>query len=187
MKKQIIPMVLALLFMGSALRAQQNDGETYISYRKALSTKPAMVKGNPEEVVFGKVPQLETMHAMEGNVTVEHNGQKYFYNNGDYFIYNGGRYLLVMPPVDITVKTLPKTMEQAGNDTFFSNGVFYKKTGGEYETIKHPQGGIIYNLPALTDVVMIGDEAYYEYLGVLYKRVFVQGEQAFEVVGELTE
>lgn len=187
MKKQSISMVLALLFMGSALHAQQNDSETYVTNRKALSTKPALVNGNPEEVVFGSVPLLETMHAMEGNVAVEQNGQKYFYNKGDFFIYNGGRFLLVMPPIGITIKTLPKTMEQAGNDRFYSKGVFYKKIGAGYETIKHPQGSIIYNLPLMTDVVTIGDEAYYEYLGVLYKKVFVQGEQAFEVVGELTE
>ncbi len=187
MKKQIITMLSALLFMGSAIHAQQNKDEIYFSTKKTLSTKPAMVKGNTKEVVFGNIPALETMHAMEGNIAVEHNGQKYFYNNGDYFLYNGGRYLLILPPTGVTIKSLPKTMEQVGDATFFEKGIFYKKAGADYEVIKHPLGAVIYNIPAMTDVVNIGDEAYYEYLGVLYKRIFVQGEQAFEVVGELTE
>ncbi len=92
-----------------------------------------------------------------------------------------------MPPTGVFLKSLSKNLEQVGSTTFFEKGVFYKKTGSGYETIKHPQGAVIYNLPQMTDVVTIADEAYYEYLGVLYKRVLVNGEQAFEVVGELKE
>lgn len=187
MKKQIIPMLLAFLFIGRGIHAQQNNDEIYFSNKRALSTKPALVEGSPKEVVFGNVPTLETFHAMEGNIAVEHNGQKFFYNNGDFFMYNGGRFLLVMPPVGVTVKSLSRTMEQVGDVNFYEKGIFYKKTGSGFEVVKHQQGAIIYSLPHMTDVVNIGDEAYYEYLGVLYKSVFVKGEQAFEVVGELTE
>src|SRR5690606_6521169 len=185
MKYKIIPFVLAIFFAGSSTQAQNHNEGIFSSHNKSLSTRPALVQGKPIQVVFGKIPALETYFSIEGNLEINFEGQTYFYNNGHYFIYNGGRYLLVTPPLKLKVKDLPADKEQVGDTNYYSRGIFYKKTGSEYEVIAHPQGAIVYNLPIFTDVVTVGDEAYYEYLGVLYKRVFVNDNQAFEVVGEL--
>ena len=152
-----------------------------------MTVKHSLVKGKPENVVFGKVPVMETPHAMESNQVLEFNGQRYYYNQGNFFIFNGGRYLLVAPPTSLTLDTIPKDNTQLGENIFFSKGIFYKKVATGYEVIKEPLGAIIYELPAAVDVVTVGDKAYYNYLGVLYEKVLVQGEQAFEVVGVLTE
>lgn len=185
MKNKIIPLMLTIFFVGSSIQAQDKKDGAFSSHKITLPTRPAMVKGKPLQVVFGKIPALETYFVIDNNVEVDFGGQTYFYNKGDYFIYNGGRYLLVTPPVNLKVKDLPADKEQFGDAGFYSKGIFYKKVGSDYEVIAHPQGAIVYNLPVYTDVVNIGDEAYYEYLGVLYKRVFVNDDQAFEVVGEL--
>lgn len=182
MKNKIIPLVLMAFFLNGSMRAQDNIP----SQRTSLHTLPALVKGKSTQIVFGKIPALETYYAIEGNVEVDFGGQAYFYNNGNYFIYNGARYLLVTPPIGLKIKDLPVDKERFGDADYYSKGIFYRKIGSDYEVIKHPQGAIIYKLPALTAVATIGEEAYYEYLGVLYKKVFVKNEQAFEVVGELT-
>ncbi|WP_431160764.1 DUF6515 family protein [Flagellimonas beolgyonensis] len=187
MKTKYIPVVAALILMGATVEAQEKTAQMPVTTKRALGTMPALVHGKPEQVIFGKVPLLETYHAMASNIPLEHNGQTYYYNDGNFFIFNGGRYLLVMPPNGMAIQTLPKSMEQVGNETFYVKGIFYKKGTKGYAVTKQPQGAIVYGLPYMTDVVTIGNEAYYEYLGVLYKRVFVQGEQAFEVVGELVQ
>lgn len=185
MKNGIITIVLTLLLAGNSYAQQGNEGSAF--GKKTRTTEHAMVKGSSKEVVFGRIPVLETSHAMEGNVTINFKGQNYYYNDGDYFMYNGGRYLLVSPPEDLSLSTLPKDRDQVSEETFYSKGIFYHKMGAWYKVIKAPQGAIIYALPSQMDVVTVDDEAYYEYLGVLYEKVFVSGEQAFEVVGELTE
>ena len=187
MKKQPIIVLLTLFSIVCSIQAQDKENEVYSSNPRPLSSKPALVKGKSVDVVFGSIPLLQMYHALGNNSPIEFKGQEYFPQDGNYFIYNGGRYLLVKPPLDMVVKNLPKYMERIGNDSYYCNGIFYKKVELNYKVIKQPQGAIIYNLPSMTDVVTIGDEAYYEYLGVLYKKVLVQGEQAFEVVGELID
>ena len=187
MKKQPIIVLLTLLSIVCSIHAQDNENNVYSSNPRPLSSKPATIKGKSADVVFASIPLLQTYHTLGNNSSIDFKGQKYFSNNGNYFIYNGGRYLLVKPPIAMVVKNLPKYKEQIGDETFYCNGIFYKKVESNYKVIKQPQGAVIYNLPSMTDVVTIGNEAYYEYLGVLYKKVFVKGEQAFEVVGELTQ
>lgn len=187
MKKAIIPVALVMLLSGNFICAQQSPNKNQTSPARVATPNHGLIKGKPEDIVFGDVAVMETPHAMEGNRKLEFQGQTYYYNDGDYFIYNGGRYLLVAPPVSLVVNSLPEEKQQIGPDLFFCKGIFYRKTGADYNVIKEPRGAIVYNLPHDLDAVKVGDKAYYNYLGVLYEKVLVEGEQAFEVVGILTE
>jgi len=187
MKKVVIPIVLAVFLSGNFMIAQHSANKKQMISVGGVNPKHGLIKGKPENIVFGDVAVIETPHAMEGNQKLEYHGQSYFYNDGDYFIYNGGRYLLIAPPVSLVVDRLPEDRQQVGQELFFCKGIFYKKTGTGYEVIKEPRGAIVYKLPHALDVVTVGDKAYYNYLGVLYEKVLVEGEQAFEVVGVLTE
>jgi len=180
-------MALLTLLSWNFICAQQSANKKQITPARVTPPNHGLIKGKPEDIVFGDVAVMETPHAMEGNRKLDFHGQPYYYNDGDYFIYNGGRYLLVAPPVSLVVSSLPKEKQQIGPDLFYCKGIFYKKTGADYKVIKEPRGAIVYNLPHDLDAVKVGDKAYYNYLGVLYEKVLVEGEQAFEVVGVLTE
>jgi hypothetical protein len=157
---------------------------------KTFINKPATIKGTTAEITFGALPTVEIQRDIDTNIPITFENNKYYYNEGDLFIYNGGRYILIAPPVGLSISSMPddgNKLEQVGTDLYYKNGIFYKKLDGRYEVVKEQPGAIIYNLPPNTDVVTIGDKAYYEYLGVLYEKVLVNREEAFEVVGELTE
>lgn len=201
MKKVTIPLLVAVLCLGNEMFAQQeiqslgktkSEQKTLVSEvnRGTLSTRQALIKGTPKEVVFGTEPTIELHSAMKDNVPVSFKGQKYYYNHGDFFKYNGGRYLLIAPPAGMRLKELNKESYKFNYNNgwmFFYKGIFYKAIGNEFEVIDPPQGAIIYSLPPNTVVVTIDNRSYYEYLGVIYEKVEVSGEQGFEVVGILTE
>ena len=187
MKKQIILVMSALALSSVSSNAQTAVPNKYSYSIRKTTTKPATIEGNAVHIVYGKIPVLETKLFVIANQKINFNGQAYYYNSGDFFLYNGGRYLLVLPPSGIEVFSLPKTKEQVSDNNFYYKGIFYKKTTSGYQVVNHIQGAVIYNLPEMVAVVTVGDEAYYEYLGVLYKKVFVEGEQGYEVIGEVLE
>lgn len=199
MYKIYVSTLFVLLMGGGTAYSQQKydsmnqNGKGHRSAKNItkFNAKPAMVKGTLEEVVFGTEPSFTIKRILEVALLPLHfDGTNYYFEDGDFYIYNGGRYLLIAPPHGIKIKNLRQyisTLEQVGESAYYGKGIFYSLMGSEFEVMPPPNDAIIYNLPALTDVVSIDDEAYYEYLGVLYKKVFVNGEQAFEVVGELVE
>ena len=198
MKKLVTNALFALILMSSGRNIAQNKnyhdgsnvGDSDPLHESSLSLKPALIKGSMKTVTFGTEPRVAVKRILDNNIPLKFEGQQYYYNQGDFFKYNGGRYILISPPVGLKIKEIPKDnfrLRYNSQWLYYSNGIFFRSSGNEYQVISAPQGAIIYNLPPLTDVVVIDNEGYYEYLGILYKKLFVDNEQGFEVVGELTE
>lgn len=200
MKKLYLPLLLILAF--PSVRAQESTTATNSKlsmesskklehYGRTWSTRPVMIKGSMETVTFGTEPRVLVKRVMEDLDAIKYGEHNYYLeDNGDFFRYNGGRYLLVKPPNGLVIERLPKNsfhLDVKGNRFDFRNGIFYKAVSGGFEIVPAPLDAIIYDLPVLTDVVMIQDKAFYEYLGVLYEKVMVDNEQGFRVVGELNE
>ncbi|MCG2461240.1 hypothetical protein K8352_10810 [Flavobacteriaceae bacterium F89] len=200
MKKLYIPLLLVLTL--NSLSAQvpiaTTSGKLSVKtnkktkhYARKWSTRPVMIKGAMETVTFGTEPRVVVKRAIDDLDPIKYGEHNYYLDqNGDFFRYNGGRYLLVKPPNGLVIKQLPKDsfhLYVKGKWFDFRNGIFYKAVDSGFEVVAAPLDAIIYDLPLLTDVVMIKDSAYYEYLGVLYEKVMVDEEQGFQVVGELTE
>src|SRR5690606_40637233 len=57
-------------FIGSSMRAQDKKDGVFSSHKITLPTRPALVKGKPSQVVFGKIPALESYFVIENNVEV---------------------------------------------------------------------------------------------------------------------
>lgn len=200
MKKLYLPLLLILTF--PSVRAQESipatnsklsmeSSEKPKHYGRIWSTRPVMIKGSMETVTFGTEPRVVVKRVIEDLDPIKYGEHNYYLeDNGDFFRYNGGRYLLVKPPNGLVIRQLPKNsfyLDVKGNWFDFRNGIFYKAVDGGFEIVPAPLDAIIYDLPLLTDVVMVRDKAYYEYLGVLYEKVMVDNEQGFRVVGELNE
>ncbi len=200
MKKLYLPLLLVLTFhsVSAQLPTTTTNGKLSTETSKNAkhlirkwSTRPVLIKGSMETVTFGTEPRVVVKRVIEELNPIKYGEHNYYLeDNGDFFRYNGGRYLLVIPPNGLIIKQLPKDsfhFDVKGNWFDFRSGIFYKAVEGGFEVVPAPLDAIIYNLPLLTDVVMINDRAYYEYLGVLYEKVFVDNEQGFQVIGELTE
>ena len=200
MKKIYLPLLLGLVF--NSVSAQVSTATTNGKLSTATNTKvkhnerkwatrSVMIKGSMETVTFGTEPRVVVKRAIDDLNPIKYGEHNYYLDeNGNFFRYNGGRYLLVKPSKGLVINKLPKDsfhLDAKGNWFDFRNGIFYKAVDGGFEVVPAPLDAIIYDLPLLTDVVMVKDKAYYEYLGVLYDKVMVDDEQGFQVVGELTE
>lgn len=200
MKKLYLPLLLILTF--PSIRAQESmttiNSKLFLEssnkpkhYGRLWATKPVLIKGSMETVTFGTEPRVVVKRTIEDLDPIKYGEHNYYLeDNGDFFRYNGGRYLLVKPPNGLEINQLPKDsfhLDVNGNWFYFHNGIFFKALDSGFKVFPAPLDAIIYDLPLLTDVVMVRDKAYYEYLGVLYEKVLVDEEQGFQVVGELTE
>ncbi len=199
MRKLGIYIVSTLFLSGGALYAQQKSNEMVQNEQQTAThdihpflKRKAMVNDSLKLVLFGTGRTLAEHRGLAVDLEpVKFEDTNYYLDNGDFYIYNGGRYVLVAPPTGLQIANLKEqvpNLEEVGDTDYYGKGIFYKKSNvNAFETEVAPEGAIIYGLPSLTETVTIDDEAYYEYLGVLYEKVFVDGEQGFKVVGELME
>lgn len=80
----------------------------------------------------------------------------------------------------------PIIIHVSGIPYYYDRGVFYVDRGNEYyQTIVPPVGAIVPQIPEDYTIVMIDGYEYYQVDRTLYKFVEVNGEAAFEVVGQL--
>lgn len=200
MKKLYLPLLLILTIHSvsaqsttatSRDKSSRETGQVTKHVQRKWSTRPVMIKGSMETVTFGTEPRVVVKRSLEDLNPIKYGEHNYYLDeNGNFFRYNGGRYLLVRPRNGLVIGQLPKEsfhLDVKGKWFDFRNGIFYNAVDGGFEVVPAPLDAIIYDLPELTDVVMVKDRAYYEYLGVLYEKVIVDNEQGFQVVGELTE
>ncbi|SDE16049.1 hypothetical protein SAMN05421636_103455 [Pricia antarctica] len=199
MKKLGIYIVCTLFLSGGALYAQQKSTEIVQNEQQEATQdmhpflqRKATVNDSLKVVLFGTGGRFAEHRGLAVDLEpLKFEDTNYYLDHGDFYIYNGGRYLLVAPPTGLQIGNLKEQvphLQEVGNTDYYGNGVFYRKSNANaFETEVAPEGAIIYELPILTETVTIDDEAYYEYLGVLYDKVFVDGEQGFKVVGELME
>jgi hypothetical protein len=72
-----------------------------------------------------------------------------------------------------------------GDETFYySNGIFYQKIvlDNKYTAVPPPIGAVVVSIPAGYEYMMAGDDQYYVYSNVYYKRVL----EGFKVVAPVT-
>ncbi|WP_318342837.1 DUF6515 family protein [Flagellimonas baculiformis] len=94
----------------------------------------------------------------------------------------------VVYPVVVAPAPLPRyyvPVFYAGNPYFYSNGVFYVKVENSegYKVVLPPVGTLVPSLPNESRETVIDGKTYYEYEGVIYKRIFIEEMVKYEVVG----
>lgn len=92
-------------------------------------------------------------------------------------------YPVVVAPVPLPRYYVP--VFYAGNPYFYSNGVFYVKVENSegYKVVLPPVGTLVPSLPNESRETVIDGKTYYEYEGVIYKRIFIEEMVKYEVVG----
>lgn len=96
---------------------------------------------------------------------------------------------VVVKPVPVVVVSPPSlvyTRVYVNGSTYYVNsGVFYIQTSEKepYKEVAPPIGAQITSLPAEAVMITIEDKTYYQYKGIVYKKVIVESETIYEVVG----
>nr|WP_293294509.1 DUF6515 family protein [Allomuricauda sp.] len=92
-------------------------------------------------------------------------------------------YPVVFAPVPLPRYYVP--VYHAGNPYYYSNGVFYVKIEDSegYRVILPPVGAIVSSLPIQAKETLIDGKNYYEYEDVIYKRIIIEENVKYEVVG----
>ncbi len=98
------------------------------------------------------------------------------------------RVVPVAPAVPVVVSTLPvgyRVCWFGAVPYYYYNGVYYTKIeeSENYEAVQPPVGTIIIELPKDAIKKTIDNSTYYEYQGVLYKKIKVENSTKYEVVG----
>jgi hypothetical protein len=116
-------------------------------------------------------------------------GKKYHYQNGYYYSFFGNAYNIVPAPIGIRINLLPVGYKQIfvlGVPYFYYKGTYYKKVKNTYETVAPTVGTVVPELPDEdVEKVMIDDNTYYEYDGILYKQIPTETGLQYEVIGNL--
>jgi len=122
---------------------------------------------------------------------VHYHNRPYYYQGGVFYIARSGSYVRVIPPVGIRVAVLPAGYARlvVGSLVFFYVSEFFYAEDvffGEYIVAEPPVGAIVSKIPKEVAEVEIDGKTYYEYNGILYKPVKVEGK-AYEVVGQVED
>ena len=105
-------------------------------------------------------------------------GVPYYYDNGIYYQQIGPDYQEVYPPIGANIGGLPDGAIEivAGNVVYYyAGGAFYVQQGGVFVSVMPPMGVIVPELPPGVMQVSFNGGAVYQFNGVCYQPVFVNG------------
>ena len=106
------------------------------------------------------------------------NGLPYYYDDGIYYQQMGNDYQAVYPPVGANLTGLPDgaIAIDAGNLTYYyAGGAFYVQQDGGYVIVPTPIGVTVPELPPGAVQIAINGGVAYQFNGVDYQPVFVNG------------
>ena len=160
-----ISCVLAFLFF--FVNGQNVDAQSSRKNKKVLVIKKDNRRVPSKRVVYRKpVKKVVSIRILPNRTTIVHRGINYYYSGNRFYSYSGGRYIVITPKIGFRIKTLP---------------VGY--VGNAYEVVEPELGTVIYELPQDAERVEIDGYSYYEFSNVLYEKIQLNGERAYEVVG----
>lgn len=118
---------------------------------------------------------------------VRHRGVSYYYNSNRFYQQRNGFYHVVAAPFGYRVNTIQVgcySFNRGNIAYYYSGGSFYNyNSSGYYTVAAPPQGAMVYDLPFGTQTLTIDGKIYYEYAGILYRKIETAGGDAYEVTG----
>jgi len=109
----------------------------------------------------------------------------YYYADGVYYTKFKDIYVVVPPPHDALIETIPpdlSTITVNGTKYYNHGGVFYLKVDSGYQVIAPPTGGVITKLPGKAYSTLINNNLYYVYGTAYYKRFFRGNSVIYKIV-----
>lgn len=114
----------------------------------------------------------------EGYVPVYVNGVPYYYDDGIYYQQGDNYYQEVYPPTGAEVPQLPDGATEIDTDNltyFYAGGAFYVQGENGFDVVAPPLGVTVPDLPPGAVQVSINGGVAYQFDGVYYQPVFVNG------------
>jgi hypothetical protein len=121
----------------------------------------------------------------EGYARLLVNNQPYYYDDGIYYQQEGDDYQEVYPPVGADIAQLPDGAVEidAGNLTYYyAEGAFYVEQDGGYVVAPTPIGVTVPEVPPGAVQVSFNGGIAYQFNGIYYQPVFVDGVTQYMTV-----
>jgi hypothetical protein len=160
--------------------------EAYLDSQEAIRSSSQAAINAPRGFFFRK-PGSSTSRLPVGAVEVTADGRTYHYFSGVFYLTAGNRYVVVTAPVGAVVDALPNghgTTEYGDKTYSYYYGTFFAEEGGKFEVAVPAPGVVVGYLPDGYNEMRDGedDNITYEYGGVFYQAVFLNGFLAYMVV-----
>jgi len=113
------------------------------------------------------------------------NNKQYHYYSGVYYVRQSGGYMVVNPPINIIVNTLPDGFENImlnGYSYAYFGGAFYVKENGQHKVIDAPDGAVVTYIPEGATEEDINGNYYVVYNHTYYQPFYQNGKNLYQVV-----
>jgi len=160
--------------------------EAYLDSQEAIRSSSQAAINAPRGFFFRK-PGSSTSQLPVGAVEVTADGRTFHYASGVFYFQSGNRYVVVTAPAGAVVDELPDghgTAEHINETYSYYFGTFFAEKEGKYEVVVPVPGVVVGYLPDGYNEMRDGeqDDITYEYGGVYYQAVFLNGILAYMVV-----
>jgi hypothetical protein len=159
---------------------------TGVPFRSPIHTLNLTKAGVPFHAVWRNFSFGRRWHALPGGcVPVIVNGVTFYYGDGTFYQPYDDSYEEVYAPVGADVSEPPDdlTAIDANGQTFYydaTDGAFYAQQGDGYVVAPPPIGAVAPELPPGAVQVFINGSVAYEFNGMYYQPMFVNGEQQYQ-------
>jgi len=160
--------------------------EAYLDSQEAIRSSSQAAINAPRGFFFRKPGSSTTQLPIEA-VEIAVGNRSYHYFSGVFYLHTGGRYVVVTAPAGAVVDKLPDGHGTAQHDHevySYYFGTFFKEREGKYEVVVPAAGVVVGYLPDGYNEMREGEQGNvtYEYGGVYFQPVFLNGLLAYMVV-----
>lgn len=169
------------------VEAQQSaEVEAYLESQEAIRSSSQAAMKAPRGFFFRKAGST-TAQLPVGAAEVALDGRAYHYFSGIFYLPTANRYTVVTAPPGATVDALPDghgTTEYNDNLYYYYFGTFFAEKAGKFEVVAPVPGMVVNYLPDGYNEMRDNeyDTVTYEYGGIHYQPVFLDGVLSYMVV-----
>jgi hypothetical protein len=162
--------------------------EAYLEAQEAIRSSSQAAFNAPRGFFFRK-PGSSTTRLPAGAMEMDLNGRNYSYFSGVFYLDTGVKHVVVTAPTGVVVESLPEghgTTRYGETTYYYYFGTFFARKGEGFEVV-HPRPGVVVGyLPDGYNEVRETEEGsvIYEYGGVYFQPVFLDGILSYMVVRE---
>jgi len=160
--------------------------EAYLESQESIRSSSQAAINAPRGFYFRKPGSITTQPPV-GAVEIAIGSKTYHYFSGIFYLSSGSRYIVVTAPAGAAVDALPDghgVTEYGDRTYYYYFGTFFVEKGEKFEIVTPPRGVVVGYLPdGYNEVRDQGEDLVtYEYGGVLYEPVFLDGLLAYMVI-----
>lgn len=166
---------------------KEADVEAYLESQEAIRSSSQAATRAPRGFFYRK-PGTSTTQLPAGAVAVEVDGRSYQYFSGIYYRSTANTHVVVTAPAGALIDSLPDghgMSDYRGKTYFYYFGSFYLEEEGKYRVVIPPPGVVVGYLPDGYNEMRDPrhESVTYEYGGVQFEPVFLEGLLVYMVVG----